>query len=143
VVDVPGATGYYDTNYLGKAKAALKTLRKHDFVFVHVEAADEAGHSGDLRQKITAIENFDRHVVGTLLEKARTFKEARILVLPDHPTPVAKRTHTSDPVPFVIWGAGISAGSAPGFGETSAKESGWKVEDGHEILPRLLTDKTL
>ena len=143
VLEVPGATGYYDTNYLGKAKAALKSLKKHDFVFVHVEAADEAGHNGDLRQKIRAIENFDRHVVGTIVEGVRSLKEVRILVIPDHPTPVARRTHTADPVPFLIWGKGIAPGTVGGFGETKAKESGWLVEDAHEILPRLLTEKTL
>lgn len=141
VLEVPGATGYYDTDYLAKAKAALRTLKNHDFVFVHVEAADEAGHNGDLRQKIAAIENFDRLVVGTILEKARTFKEVRILVIPDHPTPVAKRTHTSDPVPFLIWGKGIPVGSVQSFSESSAKAGGWMVEEGYEILPRLLTEK--
>ena len=143
VVEVPGATGYYDTDYLAKANYALNTLRKHDFVFVHVEAADEAGHNGDLRQKITAIENFDKLVVGTVAEKARTFKEARILVIPDHPTPVEKRTHTSDPVPFLVWGKGIPAGSTGTFGETQARNSGWFVEEGYGILPRLLTEKSL
>lgn len=142
VLEVPGATGYYDTNYQGKAEYGLKSLKKHDFVFIHVEAADEAGHNGDLRQKITAIENFDKRVVGTILEKARTFKEARILVIPDHPTPVEKRTHTSDPVPFLIWGSGISAGATQTFGESSARESGWRVEEGFDILPKLLTEKS-
>lgn len=142
VIEVPGATGYYDTDYAAKAKAALQTLKSHPFVFVHVEAADEAGHNGDLRQKITAIENFDRLVVGTILEKVRTFKEARILVIPDHPTPVAKKTHTSDPVPFLIWGTGIAAGSTASFGESQAKASGWMVEEGYDILPRLLAEKS-
>ena len=143
VLEVPGATGYYDTDYVGKAKAALASLRKHDFVFVHVEAADEAGHNGDLRQKLTAIENFDKLVVGTILEKARAFKQVRILLIPDHPTPVEKRTHTSDPVPFLVWGTGIPAGATQTFGETQARESGWMVEEGYEILPKLLTEKSL
>ena len=142
VLEVPGATGYYDTNYVGKAKAALKSLKKHDFVFVHVEAADEAGHNGDLRQKITAIENFDKHVVGTIVNGVKP-GEVRILVIPDHPTPVARRTHTADPVPFLIWGKGISPDTVNSFGETQARESGLRVEDAHEILPRLLTEKTL
>ncbi|MBI3324577.1 MAG: cofactor-independent phosphoglycerate mutase, partial [Candidatus Omnitrophica bacterium] len=79
VLEVPGATGYYDTSYVGKAKAALKSLKKHDFVFVHVEAADEAGHNGDLRQKITAIENFDKHVVGTIVDGMKGSGDVRIL----------------------------------------------------------------
>ncbi len=143
VIEVPGATGYYDTDYAGKAKAALKSLKKHPFVYLHVEAADEAGHNGDLRQKIAAIENFDRLVVGTILEKVESLGEVRIIVIPDHPTLVEKRTHSADPVPFVIWGHGISAGGTDRFGETSAKASGWMVEKAHEILPRLLTEETI
>ena len=142
VLEVPGATGYYDTNYVGKAKAALKSLKSHDFVFVHVEAADEAGHNGDLRQKILAIENFDKHVVGTVVDGVKP-GDVRILVIPDHPTPVARRTHTADPVPFLIWGKGIAPDAVNSFGETQARESGLLVEDAHEILPRLLTEKTL
>lgn len=143
VLEVSGATGYYNTNYVGKAKAALKSLKKHDFVFVHVEAADEAGHNGDLRQKITAIENFDRHVVGTIVEGLKGLGDVRILVIPDHPTPVARRTHTADPVPFLVWGKGILPDTVNSFGETQAKDSGWLVEDAHEILPRLLTDTSI
>jgi 2,3-bisphosphoglycerate-independent phosphoglycerate mutase len=140
VVDVPGATGYYDTNYEGKAKAALKGLKKKEVAYLHVEAADEAGHNGELRQKIAAIENFDRLVVGTILEHAHTLGPVRILVIPDHPTPVEKRAHTADPVPFVIWGQGIAASDAAGYGESVAKSSGWFVEEAHELLPRLLTE---
>ena len=143
VIEVPGATGYYDTNYEGKAKAALKSLKKKEMVYVHVEAADEAGHNGDLRQKITAIENFDRLVLGTILEYLGTLGPARILVIPDHPTLVEKRTHSADPVPFAIWGQGISAGGAQSFGETSAKTAGWMMEEAHEILPRLLAEENL
>ena len=143
VLQVPGATGYYDTNYLGKAEAALKSLKTHDFVFVHVEAADEAGHNGDLRQKVAAIENFDRLVVGTILKEFKKKKDYRVLVIPDHLTPVAKRTHVADPVPFCICGKGIAPDSVDSFGESQAKASGWMVEDAHEILPRLLTEKTI
>jgi 2,3-bisphosphoglycerate-independent phosphoglycerate mutase len=143
VLEVAGATGYYDTNYLAKAQAAVKSLKKHNFVFVHVEAADEAGHNGDLRQKIAAIENFDRLVVGTIRESLRSLGESRILVIPDHPTPVAKRTHTADPVPFVIWGKGIPPNGARGFGESQARETGLVVEQAHELVPRLLTEKTI
>jgi len=143
VVSVPGATGYYDTNYLGKAQAALECLKAHDFVFVHVEAADEAGHNGDLRQKIAAIENFDRHVVGTILRKVKAFKAFRILVIPDHLTSVQKRSHVSDPVPFAIGGTGISPDGTESFGEPQAKASGWMVEQAHKILPWLLSEKTL
>ena len=143
VLKVPGATGYYDTNYLGKAEAALKTLKTHDFVFLHVEAADEAGHNGDLRQKIAAIENFDRLVVGTILKEFENKKNVRILVIPDHLTPVEKRTHVADPVPFAICGKGISPDSVDHFGESQAKAGGWMVEAAYEILPRLLTEESI
>ncbi len=143
VLQVPGATGYYDTNYLGKAEYALASLKKHDFSFVHVEAADEAGHNGDLRQKIAAIENFDRLVAGTIYKHFKSLKNIRILLIPDHLTSVQKRTHVPDPVPFLVWGKGISPGGTETFGESSAKASGWMVESAHEILPSLLTQKTI
>ncbi len=143
VLNVPGATGYYDTNYQAKADYALRSLKEHDFVFVHVEAADEAGHNGDLRQKIAAIENFDRHVVGTILKHFKGLKNYRILLIPDHLTSVQKRTHVADPVPFLICGKGIEPDGTESFGESQAKASGWMVEKAHEILPKLLTEKTL
>lgn len=104
VIEVPGATGYLDTNYVGKAEYALESLKDHDIVFVHVEAPDEAGHMGNLEAKIQAVEDFDSKVVGTILEGIeRMSEECTVLVLPDHPTPIAVRTHTPDPVPFVIY----------------------------------------
>ena len=103
ILDVPGITGYLDTNYKGKAEAALKALKETDFVYIHVEAPDEAGHSGKTRDKIKAIEDFDRLVVGTVLRGAKALGEYRVLLLPDHPTPVELRTHTGDPVPFVLF----------------------------------------
>ncbi|MCM8794767.1 MAG: cofactor-independent phosphoglycerate mutase [Candidatus Omnitrophica bacterium] len=144
VLNVPGATGYYDTNYAGKAEYALESLKKHDFVFVHIEAADEAGHNGDLRQKITAIENFDKLIVGAILEGMKSRRAPfRVLIIPDHLTPVEKRTHTPEPVPFMIFGEGIAPNGVSSFGETKAKESGWLVEDAYNILPRLLTEAAL
>lgn len=104
VIEVPGATGYLDTNYVGKAEYALESLKDHDIVFVHVEAPDEAGHMGSLEAKIEAVEDFDSKVVGTILEGIEKLsEECNVLVLPDHPTPIAVRTHTPDPVPFVIY----------------------------------------
>ncbi len=142
VINVPGATGYYDTNYQGKAAAALKTLKSHDFTFVHIEAADEAGHNGDLRQKITAIENFDKHIVGGIVNELKKRGNFRVLIIPDHLTSVEKRTHVADPVPFIIYGEGIPASGVGSFGESQAKATGWLVEQAHEILPRLLTEKS-
>ncbi|MCD5401346.1 cofactor-independent phosphoglycerate mutase, partial [candidate division NPL-UPA2 bacterium] len=98
VINVPGATGYFDTDYEGMARAALKSLGREDFTFVHIEAPDEAGHMGDIRAKLKSIEDFDRKVVGIILEGLKNFPEYRVLVLPDHPTPLKLRTHTRDPI---------------------------------------------
>jgi 2,3-bisphosphoglycerate-independent phosphoglycerate mutase len=103
VINVPGATGWLDTNYVGKAEHALWALKTKDIVYLHVEAPDEAGHTGDLKNKLRAIEDFDEFVVGNIIHGMKQFDEYRILSLPDHPTPVALRTHTADPVPFVIY----------------------------------------
>lgn len=138
VVDVPGATGYYDTNYQGKAKYALNSLRDRDFVFVHVEAPDEAGHNGDLRAKIGAIENFDRFVVGAILDRFKRLKNFRLAVLPDHPTPVSLRTHTAEPVPFAVYGKDIEPDQTPVFSEAVAKNSKFVFERGHELMEYLI-----
>ncbi len=139
IVDVPGATGYYDTNFEGKAEAALKILEEKDMVFLHVEAPDEAGHNGDLREKITAIENIDKKIVGTIMETLKDKIDFKIMVLPDHPTPIDKRTHTSDPVPFAIAGTGIDADEVTVFTENAAESSGLKIEHGHELMKKFLS----
>ncbi len=136
VIDVPGATGYIDTNYAGKAEYALRSLREQDFVLVHVEAPDEAGHLGDIDLKVKAIEDFDKFVVGKMLrgledEFADTGGEKgyKILVMPDHYTPVSVRTHTKEPVPFAIYQSQAESSGkerrgkkACTFDETSAKK---------------------
>ena len=134
VINVPGATGYYDTDYEGKANAALESLKMKDFVFVHVEAPDEAGHNGDLREKITAIERFDRLVVGTVLEAFKRNRDFRILVLPDHATPIQARTHTADDVFFGIYGKDITPGGFAGYSEKEAQKSELYFEKGHELM---------
>lgn len=103
VLKVPGATGYIDTNYKGKTDYALKALETKDFVCVHVEAPDEAGHNGSLKDKLRAIEDFDKLIVGPVLKGIEKFGSYRVLVLPDHPTPLAIKTHTPDPVPFALF----------------------------------------
>jgi len=103
ILEVPGITGYLDTNYVGKAEAALNALRKVDIAYIHVEAPDEAGHSGNYMDKIKAIEDFDALVVGTVMRGMESFDEYRILLLPDHATPIEVRTHTDEPVPFTIY----------------------------------------
>ncbi len=102
-IPVKGATGYLDTNYAGKARAALKALKTVDIVYLHVEAPDEAGHNGDIRAKIRAIEDFDSKVVGTVMRGIKKFNKYSILLLPDHATPISVRSHTSDPIPFAIY----------------------------------------
>jgi len=139
IVNVEGATGYIDTNYLGKGQAALAALEKHDFVYVHVEAPDEASHAGNMEHKLKAIEDFDRQVVGTVLEGIKKYDDYAILCMPDHPTPVKLMTHTSDPVPFVIYRSGAGEGNgAASYDEFQAKATGLVVE-GHMLLPSLLS----
>jgi 2,3-bisphosphoglycerate-independent phosphoglycerate mutase len=143
VLEVPGITGYLDTNYDGKGQYTLRGLREKDFVYVHVEAPDEAGHMGDLRLKIEAIEALDGKVVGPILEGMKKFKRYKILVLPDHPTPLSVRTHIADPVPFVIYSNEPGAASAYGktFDEVSAGRSGIFIEKGFELIERFLNPR--
>lgn len=138
VINVPGATGYFDTNYLGKARYALKSLEKRDFVLVHLEPPDEAGHMGNLKEKIRAIENFDKLVVGTILRGLKKFKDYRVVVLPDHPTPIALMTHTGEPVPFAMMGKGIKAGGVAAFNEKAVSKSKVKINRGSGLLRFLL-----
>jgi 2,3-bisphosphoglycerate-independent phosphoglycerate mutase len=140
VMEVPGITGYVDTNYDGKAQYALEGLRKKDFVYVHVEAPDEASHMGNLRLKVEAIEAFDQKIVGTILEGMKEFKRYKVMVIPDHPTPLSVRTHTADPVPFVIYSSegGDTSGHGKAFDEVSAAQSGIFIEKGFELIERFL-----
>jgi len=145
VIDVPGATGYLDTNYLGKAEAALEALKTRDYVYLHVEAPDEAAHSGSLADKIEAIERFDKDVVGTVMAGIDSLGDYRVLLLPDHPTPVEKMTHTKDPVPFVLCGSGkefaLENDAVAGYSEAVAKESGLLIDPGHKIMDLLVSGK--
>jgi len=139
VIKVPGATGYYDTNFVGKAEYGVEALKRVDLSFIHVEAADEAGHNGDLKQKIRAIENFDSQVVGTVLQRMEKEKNWRILICPDHPTPVDLRTHTSTPVLFLMHGTGIPvAGDAATFDEVTAAASKIWYPEGYKLMSEFL-----
>jgi 2,3-bisphosphoglycerate-independent phosphoglycerate mutase len=139
-LEVPGATGYFDTNYDGKAQYALRGLKEKDFVYLHVEAPDEAGHMGDLRLKIEAIETFDEKIVGAILKGMKDFERYKVLVLPDHPTPLSVRTHTADPVPYVIYSndKGAKHAHVESFDEFSAGKSGIFIEKGFELIDKLL-----
>jgi 2,3-bisphosphoglycerate-independent phosphoglycerate mutase len=140
VIRVPGATGYFDTDYEGKATYALSALEDTDFVYVHVEAPDEAGHAGLLDKKISSIEAFDAMVVGKVLEGIKRFPEHRVMVTTDHYTPISVRTHTTEPIPFAICGAGISAPSqgTGGFNEPNAEARGLFEADGYKLIERLI-----
>ena len=117
---VPGATGLANTDYEGKTQAALDALRKDDFVFLHVEASDEAGHDGDLELKLCTIENLDKRMVGPIFEEVSKWDEpVCIAVMPDHPTPVEIRTHVKEPVPFLVWYPGIEPDSVETYNEVS------------------------
>ena len=141
VVNVPGATGSLDTNYEGKAQAALDALLKDscDFVYIHLEGPDEMGHQGELEHKIRSIEYIDERIVAAVkkgLEAAG--EDYRILVLPDHPTPIRCRTHTSDPVPFVLYDSTQSYAQHCAFTEKVAKECGVFVVHGYELIQKLI-----
>lgn len=141
IINVPGATGYLDTNYLGKAEAALEALKTRDYVYLHVEAPDEAAHSGSLPDKIEAIERFDRDVVGTVMKGIAALGDYRVLLLPDHPTPVARMTHTKDPVPFVLASSGkefAAKKTAEEYSESAARASGLVVDPGHQLMEILM-----
>ncbi len=139
VVNVAGATGTIDTDYEGKVEAALDALGRHDFVFLHVEAPDEAAHEGNLLLKVKAIEEFDHRIVGPVLEGLRKAGQPyRACVLPDHPTPIETKTHSSEPVPFAMMGEGIEPDGISRFDEASAREGGFGVVNGPDVMELLL-----
>lgn len=137
---VEGATGYTDTNYLGKAERALAALRELDLVFVHVEAPDEMGHEGNLEGKIKAIEDFDEKVVGTILNGIQRFGDFRVAVMSDHPTPILLRTHTGDPSPIAVLSSRHDENQARGipFGESGARRSGNLISPGYGFMEKFL-----
>ena len=117
IIDVPGATGFIDTNFEGKAEYAIKAFDECDYVFLHVEAPDEAGHMGSVEEKVRAVENINNRMLPILLEGLKSFGDFRILVTPDHPTPVKLRTHVNEPVPAIIYGTGVQSGSNKEYNE--------------------------
>lgn len=138
VLQVPGATGFTDTNYAGKGQFAVSALDRHDLVVVHVEAPDECGHIGDYAQKVESLERIDAEIVGRLLDCAYARQgELRMLVCPDHPTPCALKTHATEPVPFLVWGPGMPSTGLE-FNEPDARRSEYNVEPGHTLMGRFL-----
>ena len=132
-VEAPGATGYLDTDYASKGRCGVAAIASTDLVCVHIEAPDEASHEGDSEAKIKALEEIDRHIVAPMLRALQEQGEHRILVTPDHPTPVRTKTHSHGFVPFAIAGTKVAADRFTNYGETAAAESqsafneGWKL----------------
>jgi len=138
-VHVPGATGFLDTNFAGKVEAALQGLKERDLAFLHVEAPDEASHSGELALKLQAIEAFDRQVVGPVLEGLQALGPHRVLLATDHFTPISTKTHSPEPVPYVIWDSQEPGPGGEGYSEPAAQEAaGEQVEPAHTLMDRLL-----
>jgi 2,3-bisphosphoglycerate-independent phosphoglycerate mutase len=134
-IEVPGATGYLDTNYGGKVEYGLKALEEgEDFLYLHVEAPDEAGHEGSLEKKVQAIEDFDRLVVGAMLKQLPALGEHRLMVLPDHYTPLSIRTHSAHPVPFAMCGAGVGGNGQEAFSERLIARSEKVFREGHKLM---------
>jgi 2,3-bisphosphoglycerate-independent phosphoglycerate mutase len=137
-IDVPGVTDYLDNDYAAQGRAAVAALQTHDLVCVHVEAPDEASHEGRADAKVKALEEIDRHIVGPLLEALPAHGAWRILVSPDHRTPVRTRAHAHGAVPFALAGTGMAAHGQPSYDEAVAETSDWAFDKGHELMPRFL-----
>jgi 2,3-bisphosphoglycerate-independent phosphoglycerate mutase len=137
-IEVEGATGLYDTNYEAKVAAALSQLRDKDFVFLHIEASDEAGHEGDRALKELTVRNLEERVVRPVMEALAAWDEpVRVALLPDHPTPIRLRTHTAEPVPFILWGPGIEPDDVRTFDEASALDGAMGLLRGDEFIRAL------
>jgi 2,3-bisphosphoglycerate-independent phosphoglycerate mutase len=135
VIMVEGATGLYDTNYEGKARTALDALKEKDFVYLHIEASDEAGHEGNVPLKVKTIEYLDARIVKTIYEETLTWDEpVTIAILPDHPTPCAIRTHTRDAIPFLIWHKGIEPDSVQTYDEFAARKGSYGLLQGDQFM---------
>ena len=138
-ITVEGATGLYDTNYENKAAAAIEALKTDDLVYLHIEASDEAGHEGDVDLKLRTIENLDRRAVGPILEALEQWSEpVTIAILPDHPTPCAHRTHTAEPVPFLIYRPGIEPDDVQTFDEVACQQGAYGTLEKDEFIRALL-----
>jgi 2,3-bisphosphoglycerate-independent phosphoglycerate mutase len=136
ILEIPGVTDNLDNDFIAQANGGLKALDTHDLVVIHVEAPDEAGHAGSFADKVEAIQIIDREVVGRI--SAYPNDELRVLVMPDHPTPVAIKTHVAEPVPFLLWGQGFAANGARRFTEAEAKRTGLFIENGYNIVNTLV-----
>jgi len=134
ILEIPGVTDGPDNDYAAQADGALEALRSHDVVVVHIESPDEASHAGSIEEKVDAIQRIDSEVIGRL----RSVEGLRLLAMPDHHTPIELRTHTLEPVPFILWGPGFSANGAKGFTEAEAEATGLLIDPGYNIMSRLV-----
>jgi 2,3-bisphosphoglycerate-independent phosphoglycerate mutase len=138
-IDVPGITGFLDTNYKGKGEYGVRSLEKNDFVFIHVEATDEAGHMGDVKAKIQALEDFDEKVVGTVLQGMAQRSDWRVLLMPDHPTAIALKTHVAEPVPFVLYSPTEPRDNGKvGYNEKDAATTGIVAKEAFRLMEALI-----
>jgi 2,3-bisphosphoglycerate-independent phosphoglycerate mutase len=136
VLEIPGITDSLDNDFAGQANGALKALKDHDLVVIHIEAPDEAGHAGSIEKKVEAIEKIDHEVIRRL----RSWQDdsLRLLVMPDHPTPIKTQTHNNEPVPFLIWGPGFSTNGATRFTEKDANSTKFVIDKGHDVMKYFL-----
>ncbi|MBI1977167.1 MAG: cofactor-independent phosphoglycerate mutase [Candidatus Omnitrophica bacterium] len=139
IISVPGATGYFDTDYAAKGRYAIEALTRLDLVFIHVEATDEAGHVGNYKEKVRAIENLDRHIVEPIVAHLKKLPTWRLFVAPDHYTPTVKKTHVAEPVPFIFAGSDLSCSrSERPYTEADSKATGIALDRGYELMLRLV-----
>jgi 2,3-bisphosphoglycerate-independent phosphoglycerate mutase len=141
VVNVEGATGYIDTNFEGKAQACIKELEAgQDFVYIHVEAPDECGHRYEIENKKRSIELIDEKILGPVLEALEKYDDYKVLVCPDHPTPLSLKTHTNDPIPFMIYHKKAEVSGVDTWNERTSKETGLFVSEGYTLMDKFLSE---
>lgn len=142
IIDVPGATGYFDTDYEAKGRYAVESLKDHDIVFIHIEAPDEAGHSKDISEKIKAIEKIDKYIVGPIIKNIKKYENYKIAILPDHPTPVPLGTHTREDVPLIIYSSNPHRhpDEVSSFCEKDVLNGSIEKEKGHKLVSRLINN---
>ena len=136
VLDIPGVTDGLDNDFTGQAAGTLAALQEHDLVVIHIEAADDAGHAGLIDDKVEAIQRVDQEILSQL--RSWRGDSFRVLVMPDHPTPIQLYTHNDEPVPFMLWGPGFTANGARRFTESEAAKTGLFIDPGYNIMSRLI-----
>ena len=139
VIDVEGATGYIDTNFDGKANAAIEALKQgQDYVYIHVEAPDECGHRGEMENKVKSLEIIDQKILKPILQQVKEMDDFTLLIMPDHPTPLSIMTHCSEPVPYLLYRSNKHINGANEFNEKTASESGIVIEKAHTLIDRMI-----